>query len=212
VAQERVLRREAIDPHEIDGGAIDLPLVLEPWETAYPEVLYKKDRVESEPPPVPPVSPLDLPPSAEEVDDPAGTTALNSLVSTWVEESNGRAITVCASGGLADAVRLLGVRRALSARIDLATAAGLMAWAAASGGAHGRRKGGAAGRQATWWALAELTGSDWPPVPESLRVAAGALECWVWSDLTAGTGWNLSLALRSPSEGLTWAIAATDAD
>jgi hypothetical protein len=212
VAQERVLRREDIDPHEIDGGAIDLPLVLEPWETAYPEVLYKKDRVESEPPPVPPVSPLDLPPSAEEVDDPAGTTALNSLVSTWVEESNGRAITVCASGGLADAVRLLGVRRALSARIDLATAAGLMAWAAASGGAHGRRKGGAAGRQATWWALAELTGSDWPPVPQSLRVAAGALECWVWSDLTAGTGWNLSLALRSPSEGLTWAIAATDAD
>jgi hypothetical protein len=34
----------------------------------------------------------------------------------------------------------------------------------------------------------------------------------VWSDLSAGTGWNLSLALRSPSEGLTWAIAATDAD
>jgi hypothetical protein len=212
VAQERVLRQEAIDPLQIEGGTIDLPLVLEPWETTYPEVLYKKDRVESEPPPLPQLAPLELPPEAEKVDDPAGTTALNALVATWVEESNGRAITVCASGGVADAVRLLGVRRALFAPISLATAAGLMAWAAASGGAHGRRKGGAAGRQATWWVLAELTGSDWPPVPEQLRVAADALECWVWSDLTAGTGWNLSLALRSPSEELTWAIAATDAD
>lgn len=212
VAQERVLRQEDIDPLQIEGGTIDLPLVLEPWETAYPEVLYKKDRVESEPPPLPPLARLELPPAAEEVDDPAGTTALNALVATWVEESNGRAISVCASGGVADAVRLLGVRRALFAPISLATAAGLMAWAAASGGAHGRRKGGAAGRQATWWVLAELTGSDWPPVPEHLRGAADALECWVWSDLTTGTGWNLSLALRSPSEELTWAIAATDAD
>ncbi|HEX5672520.1 MAG TPA: hypothetical protein VFY46_07320 [Acidimicrobiia bacterium] len=211
VAQERVLRREDIDPLQIESGAIDLPLLLEPWETAYPEVVYKKDRVESEPPPLPPLSPLELPSEAEMVDDPAGTTALNALVATWVEESNGRAITVCAAGDVADAVRLLGVRRALSARIDLAMAAGWMAWAAASSGAHGRRKGGAAGRQAAWWALTELTSSDWPPDPAHLRAAANALECWVWSDLTAGTGWNLSLAFRSPSEGLTWAIAATDA-
>jgi hypothetical protein len=212
VAQERVLRREEIDPLQIGDGSIELPLALEPWETAYSEVRYKKDRVESEPPTLPRLSPLELPPQAEEVDDPGGTTALNALVATWVEESNGRAITVCAAGGVSDAVRLLGVRRALFAPIDLATAAGLMAWAAASGGAHGRRKGGAAGRQATWWALAELTGSDWPPVPQHLREAAAALESWVWSDLSAGSGWNLSLALHSPSEGLTWAIAATDAD
>ena len=212
VAQERVLRGERIDPGDIEVGLIELPLWLEPWETEYPEVTYKKDRVESEPPPLPPLSPIELPREAEEIDDPAGRIALTALVATWVEESNGRATAVCAGGGLAEAVRLTGVSRATAASIDLATAVGLMAWSAASGGAHGRRKGGAAGRLATWWALAELTGCEWPPDPQPLWELIKALEWWVWSDLSAGPGWNLSLAVHSPSERLTWAIAATDAE
>jgi hypothetical protein len=42
-----------------------------------------------------------------------------------------------------------------------------MAWAAASGGAHGPRPGAAAGRFAAWWAAATLTDlhADWPPDP-----------------------------------------------
>lgn len=212
VAQERVLRGEEIDPGGIELGLIELPLRLERWETAYSEVTYKKDRVESEPPATTGLAALQLPTDAEEVEDPGGRTALAALVATWVEQSNGRATVVCAAGGLADAVRLVGVRKAMAASIDLPVAAGLMAWAAASGGAHGRRRGGAAGRLATWWVLAELTGSEWPPVPQHLRELIDPLEWWVWSDLGGSTGWNLSLAVHSPSEGLTWALAAADAD
>lgn len=212
VAQECVLRGEEIDPEGVELGLIELPLQLEPWETAYSEVTYKKDRVESEPPATTGLEVLQLPADAEEVEDPGGRTALAALVAPWVEQSNGRATVVCAAGRLADAVRLVGVRKAMAAPIDLPVAAGLMAWAAASGGAHGRRRGRAAGRLAAWWVLAELTGSEWPPVPRHLRELIDPLEWWVWSDLGGSTGWNLSLAVHSPSEGLTWAIAAADAD
>lgn len=212
VAQERVLRGEEIEPGQVDAGLIELPLRLETWETAYPNVTYKRDRVESEPPATARMKALELPADSIEVDDPGGKTALAALVATWVEQSNGRATVVCAEGGLAQAVRLIGVRQALAASIDLPTATGLMAWAAASGGAHGHRRGGAAGRLAAWWALAELTGCEWPPDPKHLADLMDPLEWWVWSDLGGGTGWNLSLAVHSPSEGLTWAIAAADAD
>jgi hypothetical protein len=85
-----------------------------------------------------------------------------------------------------------------------------MAWAAASGGAHGRRRGGAAGRFSAWWTLASLGDLDWPATPDQIAEVAGNLNWVAWSDLAPSTGWNLSVAVEDRREGLAWAIAAVD--
>jgi hypothetical protein len=145
------------------------------------------------------------------VEDPATLDGFAALVSAWAEESNGRVATVCAAGDLAAALRLLGVPRPTAARLDLATAVALMAWAGASGGAHGRRRGGAAGRLAAWWVLHLVTGATWPPSPTELGTLGGELDWFAWSDQGGNPGWNLQLAVTSPAESLTWAISANDA-
>jgi hypothetical protein len=90
-----------------------------------------------------------------------------------------------------------------------------LAWAGASGGAHGRRRGAAAGRFSTWWALAALTGlaapdDEWPPPAAELGEAAASLRWAVWSPPGPRLGWSLHLAVEDPEDGLAWAIGATD--
>jgi hypothetical protein len=87
-----------------------------------------------------------------------------------------------------------------------------MAWAAASGGAHGRRRGAAAGRFSAWWAAHEIAGLEWPPEPADLGEAIARLAWYLWSDGSPDTGWALRLAVESPAEGLAWALTAADAD
>ena len=210
IAHERVLRGEVINA-ELDAAVVELPLLLADWEPDYPPVAYHPDRVEAEPPGLPPLQPLPPAGRGEAVDDPATIDALAALVAAWVEESNGRVATVCATGGLAAALRLLGVPEPAAARIDLATALALMAWAGASGGAHGRRRGGAAGRLAAWWVLHQVTGSSWPPSPPDLGRMGAELEWYAWSDRGGNPGWNLQLAVTSPGESLTWVVSANDA-
>ncbi|HUO45716.1 MAG TPA: hypothetical protein VM470_02660 [Acidimicrobiia bacterium] len=211
IAHERVLRGETIDPDLVDPTVVELPLVVHGWEGSYCLAEYKGDRLEVHPPPLPELGALAITDQAEGVDDPDGTAALEALVAPWVEESNGRVSVVCAEGDLSAAMRLLGVRSALASVIGLSQALPLMAWAGASGGAHGRRKGSAAGRLAAWWALTALTGLSWPPSPEELGEAGQSLQWQAWSDLGEGPGWNLRLAATSRLEGLTWAVAASDA-
>jgi hypothetical protein len=80
-------------------------------------------------------------------------------------------------GSAADALATFGVTGARWAEVGVTGAAELLAWAAASGGARGRRRGAAAGRFDAWWVLAVLSGTadDWPadpgPAAEDLRVA-----------------------------------------
>ena len=85
-----------------------------------------------------------------------------------------------------------------------------MAWAASSGGAHGRRRGAAAGRYLAWWAVAMLTDLDWPADPESMGNAVAGLSWYWFDDGSPETGWLLRLVLSSGDLGLSWAIAATD--
>ena len=85
-----------------------------------------------------------------------------------------------------------------------------MAWAASSGGAHGRRRGAAAGRYLAWWAVAMLTDLDWPADPESMGNAVTSLNWYWFDDGSPETGWLLRLVLSSGDIGLSWAIAATD--
>jgi hypothetical protein len=85
-----------------------------------------------------------------------------------------------------------------------------MGWAAASGGAHGRRRGAAAGRYLAWWAVATLIDLDWPADPRSMGAAVAGLN-WHWfDDGSPETGWLLRLAISSADLGISWALAATD--
>jgi hypothetical protein len=100
------------------------------------------------------------------------------------------------------------------AEVPAADALAHMAWAAASGGAHGRRRGMAAGRFGAWWVLAAAAGllDDWPVDPDELGQAAGELRWFVWDAGEPVTGWGLRVAVDDPAEGLAWAVVAQDAD
>jgi hypothetical protein len=181
-----------------------------PWEPAYPVATYKKDRVEAPSPPIPSTRPAELPRDWEVLEDPHSTAALGDLVEPWTDESNGRSQTVAVEGSHLAAVAALGMSEAGIAELDTAQGLAWMAWAAASGGGHGRRRGAAAGRYLAWWALAALTDLDWPVEPAALGRAVEDIT-WHWfDDGSPDTGWVLRLAISQPDQGLSWAISAAD--
>lgn len=205
-AAERVIRGD--EPKEVIA---DLPSRLANWEPAYALATYKRDKVEAPSPKPPDVEETALVDAGERIDDFETEGALSDLVQPWTEESNGRVDAVSVTGTAEQAIRGLGLTRVRFAVVDTATALGWMAWAGASGGAHGRRRGAAAGRYATWWVLATITDLDWPPDPDELgRLAIGLR--WLWFDDGApATGWALRIAVEDPGSGLSWAVAAVDA-
>ena len=89
---------------------------------------------------------------------------MRQLVEAWTVDSNGRADVIAVEGTAVDAVMALGVGSGTIAEIALADALAWMAWAGASGGAHGRRRGAALGRFGALWTLATLLDviDDWP--------------------------------------------------
>lgn len=206
VAAERVARGE-----HVDLAGLELPGRLLDWEPAYRLASYKKDRVEAHPPPGPRNLELSaLPAGFERLDDVDSEAALAELVAPWTDQSNGRCQVVSVAGSHLEAIRALGPTSASVAAIEPAEGLAWMAWAAASGGAHGRRRGAAAGRAIAWWALATVADLDWPAQPDALGEAAARLR-WHWFDDGAGeTGWALRLALADPGEGLAWAVSAVD--
>lgn len=209
VAHERVVRGEDLPECDVDPDVLELPTVLQPWEPAYPVATYHPDRVDSPAPPTPPLQPAQLGVREDVVSFPRVEEAFFDLVSQWVEGSNGRFDLVGVKGSAADALAGLGVRRIFLAKIRSSSALAHMAWAAASGGAHGRRRGAAFGRFAAWWAVASLADVAWPPDPVELGAALKRLRWYVWSD-GAVTGWALRLAVETP-EGMAWAFSALDA-
>ena len=213
-AHERVVRGEDLqgDPR-IDPLVLDLPLVLQPWEPEYPVARYRSDRAEFGDVPAPPMRHLELLTTSRirVADDTQGVTALTDLAAAWVTQSNGTARAVCVQGGAMAALSALDVEAALFAEVPAGHALALMAWTAASGGAHGRRRGMASGRFSAWWALAALGGvlDDWPVPPEELGEIASELRWWRW-DVPGSRGWSLRLAVEDPDERLAWAVEATD--
>jgi hypothetical protein len=212
VAQERVLRGE-----DLRGAAaahaevLELPLVLAAWEPAYALATYRPDEREVPDPgaeTVAMVAGRAGPGPALERPDVA--RALTDLVEVWTSESGGEARAVVVAGGPAEAVAALGHPEHRLGRVTPASALARMAWAAASGGAHGVRRGAALGRFDAWWAAAALAGLDWPPDPDALGAAIDRLSWWVWDDGMPGTGWILRLAATDPAEGWTAALDATD--
>ncbi len=214
VAHERVIRGEDLtEASGIDRQVLEIPLVLAPWEPRYELATYHPDKAEFPSPDPPTLEPVALSSPGKETEDFESQEALRRLVDTWVTESNGRVQVTAVRGSAQEALAALGLHEVRMAPITPEEAIAQMGWAAASGGAHGKRKGSAAGRFAAWWGVAAITGllDGWPVEADDLGRAADAIRWFWWSDLVPGTGWDLHLAANDPMRNRSWAITATDA-
>lgn len=215
VAHERALRGDEPDPATLADlpPVLDIPVVPRAWEPGYALATYHEHGAEFPPPPLPtPDAPIDPIRDAERLDDDVDL-ALRQLVEPWTATSNGRAEAVCVSGGLSEAIGALGVQRCRVAPLSPGEALAWLAWAGASGGAHGRRRGAAAGRYGAWWLLAALGDAldSWPPDPDELGALAHELEWFRWDAHEPEMGWVLRLAVVDRAEDVAWAWAAQDA-
>lgn len=214
VAYERVARGEDLRrDHTIDTTVYDLPLALERWEPAYPVATYEAWRGIFPPPrPIGALRPFALPLDSRPFGDPPTTEALVELVRPWTTESNGRAEAVAVQGDHLAAIAALEVPQARLAQLKTDQALELMAWTAASGGAHGRRRGMAAGRFNAWWTVACLTdlASEWPLDPEDLESGLDDLTFFAWDPGEDTVGWTFRLAIVDAVTGMAWAIDAFD--
>lgn len=220
IAHERVVRGEDLTGDDrVDPTALELPLRLEPWEPRYPLATYRAHTREVADVPPPAMAPIDgddaAPAAGPPLDDPEAVRALVELATAWRQESNGRVDASTVAGDAAAAVAALGAGPASGLRmgeVSPADALAVMAWAAAGGGAHGRRRGMAYGRFSAWWAVAAVAGrlDDWPFRPDDLGAAAADLRWYRWADDEPATGWSLRLAVEDPRRGRAWAVRATD--
>jgi Family of unknown function (DUF6183) len=212
-AHERVVRGEDLTGQPLPGPSVlDLPLRLAAWEPQYCLAHYRADGADFPGPPSPAFGPVDvLSPRASAAPD-AATAALADVVRAWTEGSEGRVEAIAVDGDVPAAVAALGRDRVRVAELDPPDAIRVLAWAGASGGAHGRRPGAAAGRFAAWWAAAALTGliERWPVEADELADALSALRWYAWDSGGPATGWALRLAVEDPRSTRAWAVAAVD--
>ena len=213
IAHECALRGQSI-PDDVPNP-LDIPFELRSWEPAYGVAEYSDEGVVAPAPPLPGSSAFVTTSSdgGERIDDPDVQLAVRQLIEPWTASSNGRAEIVTVEGSPGDAVAALGVADAQLARIEPATAMAWLAWAGATGGAHGRRRGAAIGRFGAWWLLAALAdlADAWPVEPDDLGQASAGLEWYWWDGRESRLGWELQLAIADPAEGYAWAISAHDA-
>jgi hypothetical protein len=215
-AHERVVRGEDLHgDRRLDPFVLEVPLQLCSWEPDYPVAEYDADEARFPLPVLDGFTSVSTPKKpAREADDPETLRGLVELGTAWTTESNGRAQAVAVHGDAAAALGRLGVTDARMAPITAGEGMARMAWTAASGGAHGRRRGMAAGRFAAWWAASALTGllEDFPPEPGELGDAIGELQWWAWDAGGPDLGWTCRLAIEDPADGLAWALDASDRD
>jgi hypothetical protein len=215
IAHERALRGEVVADDV--PNPLEMPFALQPWEPEYPLATYSDAGLEAPAPPLVagdrfvPIDPRALVPGSE-IDDDAVQLAVRQLFEPWTASSNGRVEVRCVEGTAAQAIAAHGVRRASLAPITAAEALAWLAWAGASGGAHGRRRGGAIGRFGAWWLLAALGDlvDDWPVDPDELGDLAASLEWSWWTAHEPHLGWEIRLAVADPDEGYAWSITALD--
>lgn len=212
VAHERALRGDPVDTAGLPE-VLDIPADRQSWEPEYPASTYTDSGAEHpEPPSTGTLVDLDLPAHADVIDDPATELAVRQLLEAWTAQSTGRAEVVCVEGSTAEAIAALGVPAARRAEIPAAEAIAWLAWAGASGGAHGRRRGMANGRFSAWWLLGALGDlhDDWPPATTDIEELLAELRWYRWDAHEPAGGWRLQLAVENVAEGVAWAINAAD--
>lgn len=212
VAQERVLRGEVLTRDErARPEVLELPMQLQSWEPTYALATYKADHVEVAEPwePRAPLVPTELS-DAPAIEDDELEEVLLGLVTPWTAESNGAARVAVVEGDAAAAASRLTYGRLRIGSLVPEEALQRMAWAAASGGAHGRRRGAALGRSLAWYASSVLLGTSWPVEPDEIGAALADVRFYLWDEGEPEEGWVLRLALEHVRDGWAVAIAATD--
>jgi hypothetical protein len=212
VAHERAIRGEPVDADDLPD-VLDLPLAVQPWEPTYEVAEYGLDGAEFPMPDLPDEwEALEVSVGAEELDDDV-ELALRQLVEPWTASSNGRTESVCVVGDISHALAALGLRRVRVCEIEPSDALAWMAWAGASGGAHGRRRGAAAGRFGAWWLLGALGDylDEWPPPADELGAFADSLNWYRWNAYEPEVGWSMQLAVEDADSEVAWALTAQDA-
>jgi hypothetical protein len=212
VAQERVLRGEDLGGDDrAHTEVLEMPPRLCAWEPTYALATFHRDHVEVAEPWTPKgsMATVDAGPALE-IDDAELSGALLELVAPWTAESNGAARAVVVEGDAAAAACAIALGPVMIGPLSTDEAVQRMAWAAASGGAHGRRRGAALGRFMAWYVAGIASDVSWPPEPDSLGRALRRLEWWRWDEGLAEAGWVLRLAVSDRAAGWAAAIGATD--
>jgi hypothetical protein len=202
---------------QVDGElfpALESPCVLLPVETNYALAEYHDNEAKFPTPAIPDMGNAIAVPasSANVVHDSEVSTAFHQLVDAWTTQSNGELRISCVEGSVLDALAVLEVQEARLSLLTSSDALAWLTWSGASGGAHGRRRGNALGRDAAWWTVAALTGqtSNWPLSGEDSMTAVNSLQWFWWDANEATTGWNVCLCIHHADRNRSWAFMLTD--
>jgi hypothetical protein len=197
--------------------ALETPLELQPWEPIYELAVYRDNSAEFPSPELPPTSTSRVvtaatPSENATVPDNAVVDAVHQLVGAWTTSSNGTLQVGEARGDETHALASLDIASATLRALQPTQALSLLAWAGASGGAFGRRRGAAAGRDSAWWLLGALSGraDQWPLKNDEIGDALNSLKWWWFDADQSPTGWQLQLVIVDEQRGLSWAINARD--
>ena len=151
------------------------------------------------------------------VDDHDLDSALRSLVEPWTSSSNGRAETLVVDGEPDRVLAALGVGNARLTPLSTDQALSWLAWCGASGGAHGRRRGGALGRFGVWWMLAAIGGftDEWDELRRRGQLGDECADVamstsWFRFDDGTGSSYDLSMVTHDPDENISIALVARD--
>lgn len=214
VAQERVLRGEDLSGDDrAHPELLELPTRLTDFEPTYALAKFFRDHVEVAEPwePRAPLSPAEGR-LAEAI--PAGpvTDVLLDVVQPWVSESNGAARALVVEGDARGVIATLteGVAGVVAGPLTVEEALQRLAWGAASGGAHGRRRGAAFGRFMAFYVVATLGGLQWPADAGAVGACARRLRWYRWDEPGEHEGWVLRIAVEDPDAGWAAGLGATD--
>jgi hypothetical protein len=212
-AHERVMRGEDLTGESLGGpDPLDVPRVLCPWEPVYPLAEYRSHDADfPSPPPLTGGTPTVVAAGAERIEHSGVARTLRDLVHPWT--ADGDATTAAVRGDALAAIGAVDGPEVRLVEIELVDALAWLGWAGASGGAHGRRRGAAAGRLDAWMVLAELVGlgDSWPLDPDELGSRAARLRWYAWDAVGIGpTGWVLRVAVEDPDRDVAFALMAHD--
>ncbi len=216
-AHECAAHGEIIEETVVAADVLAVPLVRSMWEPEYLLATYTPTGIET-PSPVNPSATRPIAPEVGEAlddeDSAEAGNALRGVAENWATQSEANIVVVAVAGNAANAIAACGIER--EARIaEISAQDGLrwLAWAGASGGQRGRRRGAAAGRDAAWHAAAALCGFDPHEQVDQEELGEAIAELrWSWFGASdALVGHVVRLVIEDPVDGVAFAISAVDA-